>query len=191
MRITLAGCRRAAWPESAMACVTGESLSLYPIELPQAEPVHCVILREVTVSIRLAETDSDISGCFAVMRQLRPQLPGEAEFLQRVRRLQGQGYLLALVEEQGRAVCVAGFRVLENLPWGRFVYVDDLVTDEAGRSCGHGEAMLNWLIDYARRHDCDEFHLDSGVQRFGAHRFYLTHRMDIIAHHFALRLREG
>jgi GNAT superfamily N-acetyltransferase len=64
------------------------------------------------------------------------------------------------------------------------------VTDETARSRGHGEAMLHWLIDYARRENCDEFHLDSGVQRFGAHRFYLNHRMDITSHHFALRLRD-
>ena len=32
-------------------------------------------------------------------------------------------------------------------------------------------------------------HLDSGVQRFGAHRFYLASRMDIIAHHFSMKFR--
>jgi GNAT superfamily N-acetyltransferase len=125
------------------------------------------------------------------MRQLRPRLAAEQDFLARVRRQQQQGYLLACVEEQGQAVCVAGFRLLENLAWGRFLYVDDLVTDEAAHSRGHGEAMLNWLIEYARREDCDELHLDSGVQRFGAHRFYLNHRMDITAHHFGLRLKQG
>jgi GNAT superfamily N-acetyltransferase len=143
------------------------------------------------VSIRLAESDAEIIACFAVMRQLRPHLPDERDFLARVRRQQRDGYRLAFAEDGGSAVCVAGFRLLESLAWGRFVYVDDLVTGEAARSRGHGEAMLNWLIDYARRENCDEFHLDSGVQRFGAHRFYLTHRMDIIAHHFALRLGQG
>ena len=140
--------------------------------------------------IRLAESDSEIMACFPAMRQLRTHLAAEQDFLARVRRQQRQGYLLAFVEQQGRAVCVAGFRLLENLPWGRFVYVDDLVTDETARSHGHGEAMMNWLIDYARREDCDEFHLDSGVQRFAAHRFYLNQRMDITSHHFAIRLKE-
>ncbi len=141
------------------------------------------------MTIRLAESDADIIACLPTMRQLRLHLSEERDFLARVRRQQQQGYLLAFVEEQGKAVCVAGFRVLENLPWGRFLYVDDLVTDENARSSGHGEAILNWLIDYARRENCEEFHLDSGVQRFGAHRFYLNHRMDITAHHFALRLK--
>lgn len=143
------------------------------------------------MSIRLAESDAEIAACFAVMRQLRPHLKDEREFVERVRRQQQRGYLLAFVDHDGQAVCVAGFRLLDSLGCGRFVYVDDLVTDETVRSKGHGEAMLNWLIDYARRENCDEFHLDSGVHRFGAHRFYLGHRMDITAHHFGLRLRDG
>ncbi len=143
------------------------------------------------MSIRLAESEAEIAACFVVMRQLRTHLTGEPEFVERVRRQQKDGYLLAFVEEGGRPACVAGYRLLDNLAWGRFVYVDDLVTDETARSRGHGEAMLEWLIDYARRQDCDELHLDSGVQRFGAHRFYLNHRMDITAHHFGLKLRDG
>ena len=87
-----------------------------------------------------------------------------------------------------RVVTVAGFRLGDNLAWGHFLYVDDLVTDDAGRSSGYGRQMLDWLIEYARREHCDELHLDSGVQRFGAHRFYLQHRLDITSHHFALRL---
>ncbi|MBI3921087.1 MAG: GNAT family N-acetyltransferase, partial [Armatimonadetes bacterium] len=86
-------------------------------------------------------------------------------------------------------VAVAGFRLSENLAWGRFLYVDDLVTDEAERSRGHGQELLEWLLEYAHQQDCDQFHLDSGVQRFGAHRFYLRHGMDITSHHFALKLK--
>ena len=48
-----------------------------------------------------------------------------------------------------------------------------------------------WLrenLAWARKRECAELHLDSGVQRFGAHRFYLNHRMDITSHHFAIQL---
>ena len=40
----------------------------------------------------------------------------------------------------------------------------------------------------ARRRGCAQFHLDSGVQRFDAHRFYLHKGMNISAHHFAMPL---
>jgi GNAT superfamily N-acetyltransferase len=76
------------------------------------------------------------------------------------------------------------------LAWGKFLYVDDLVAKSDDRSKGFGGALFDWLIEYARKEGCDQFHLDSGVQRFAAHRFYLTKRMIIEAHHFGLKLND-
>jgi GNAT superfamily N-acetyltransferase len=127
--------------------------------------------------------------CFPVMAQLRPHLK-ESEFLDRIRR-QGRdsGYALAFLEEDGSVHSVAGFRVSESLYYGRFLYVDDLITDESSRSKGQGGQLFDWLVAYAKKAGCDALALDSGVQRFAAHRFYLKKRMDILCHHFALKLR--
>jgi len=84
---------------------------------------------------------------------------------------------------------VAGFRISENLAYGKFLYVDDLVSKTEDRSKGYGGALFDWLVALAREHECDQFHLDSGVHRFAAHRFYLTKRMDISSHHFVLKLK--
>ena len=137
--------------------------------------------------IRLADSDEDLLACFPVMHQLRPQLVRE-QFVERVRLQQEQGYRMAMVEDGAGVRAVAGFRIVENLAWGRHMYVDDLVTDEFSRSAGHGQALFTWLTDYARQHGCGELHLDSGVQRFDAHRFYLRNRMLISSHHFSLRI---
>jgi len=137
--------------------------------------------------IRLAQTEAEIAACFPVMQELRPHLSPD-EFVERVRRQQQQGYLLAALEEGGEVVAVAGFRLLENFAWSRFLYVDDLVTQSEVRSKGHGRQLLDWLVRYAREHRCQELHLDSGVQRFRAHRFYLIHGMEISSHHFVMRL---
>jgi GNAT superfamily N-acetyltransferase len=139
------------------------------------------------MSVLLAESDDEILSCWPVLQQLRPHL-AESDVLPQVRRQMSAGYQLAYVAVQDRPVAVAGYRVSENLAWGRFLYVDDLVTDEAHRSEGHGEELFAWLVSEARRQGCQELHLDSGVQRFGAHRFYLQQRMDITSHHFALKL---
>lgn len=137
--------------------------------------------------IRFAETDTEIQACFPVMSQLRPHL-FESEFVSRVRRQIQNGYHLAFIEVEGRPVAVAGFRVSECLGWGKFLYVDDLVTLDDVRSQGYGRELFEWLVEQARHHHCDQLHLDSGVQRFGAHRFYLRQRMDITSHHFAIKL---
>jgi GNAT superfamily N-acetyltransferase len=138
--------------------------------------------------IALAESDEDIERCHEVMRFLRPHIE-PSQFVERVRRQQRDGYRLAFREAEGAVQSVAGYRILENLAWGRFLYVDDLVSAEGRRSAGHGGALFDWLVEQARAAGCDQFHLDSGVQRFGAHRFYLTKRMDITSHHFAIDLR--
>ncbi len=137
----------------------------------------------------LAKTDLDIKECFSVIGQLRSSL-SEAEFFDRVKRQQKSGYKLVFVKDQNKVVAVAGFRITESLAWGKFMYVDDLITDSDNRSKGYGDTLFDWLINYAKTEDCLELHLDSGVQRFAAHRFYLRKRMDITSHHFGLKLIE-
>ena len=63
-------------------------------------------------------------------------------------------------------------------------FIDDLVTNADTRSKGHGRALLDWIGDYGRTRGCTSLHLDSGVQRHAAHRFYLRERMDIVFFHF-------
>lgn len=122
------------------------------------------------------------------MAQLRPHLD-EAEFVRQVRRQQPAGYHLAFLSDRKTVKAVAGYRFAESLSWGRFIYVDDLVTAEKFRSQGFGQQLFGWLVKQAKARGCGQFHLDSGVQRFGAHRFYLASRMDLIAHHFSMILR--
>jgi GNAT superfamily N-acetyltransferase len=140
-------------------------------------------VRQVT----LAETESDVRACWPVMAQLRGQLD-VAAFVRAVERQRAEGYRLAFIREGDAVRCVAGFRIGHNLAWGRFLYIDDLVTDQAARSEGYGGELFDWCVDFARREGCDQLHLDSGVQRFDAHRFYLHKRMRISSHHFALAL---
>ncbi len=134
-----------------------------------------------------ATTDAEVASAFPVMRQLRPHLD-ETSFVERVRAAERLGLRLVLHAEDGRVVAVAGFRLIEQLKSGLVLYVDDLVTDDGERSKGHGDALLHWLIAYAREEGCAAFELDSGVQRHDAHRFYLRHRMRISAYHFQIDL---
>jgi GNAT superfamily N-acetyltransferase len=133
---------------------------------------------------------------YRCMRELRPNVGSPSEFVALVEHvLRPEGYRLvgAFLPGLPDAVAVAGFRVQHLLARGRSVYVDDLVTLAEFRRQGHADQLMTWLIAEARRLDCDEFHLDSALHRHDAHRFYLAHRMDITAFHFALEPedREG
>jgi GNAT superfamily N-acetyltransferase len=141
------------------------------------------------MSVFFAKTDAEIRDCWPVMFQLRPNLE-EKDFVATIRKQFEEGYRLAFIRRKRKVVAAAGFRVMSSLFWGRFCYVDDLVTDERARSQGLGKEMLDWVGEFARAQGCQRLELDSGVQRFAAHRFYLRQRMWISCHHFSLDLKD-
>jgi len=64
------------------------------------------------------------------------------------------------------------------------LYVDDLITDELNRSKGFAKQLFDWLDEESKKNECIGMHLDSGVHRYDAHRFYLNRKMRITCHHF-------
>lgn len=140
------------------------------------------------MNIRLAETNEDIERCVPVLIQLRPHL-WMIFMPEQIRWMQREGYQVAFLEDdEGEVRAVAGFRMGEMLHRGRYLYVDDLVTDEISRSKGYGGQLFDWLVDYAKERGCQQFHLDSGVQRHDAHRFYFKKGMKISSFHFSMEI---
>ncbi|MEL7243633.1 MAG: GNAT family N-acetyltransferase [Cyanobacteria bacterium J06573_2] len=137
--------------------------------------------------VNLAESDQQILECFSTMFQLRPHLKQE-NFVEQVRRQEKEGYQLAFIKVENQVVAVAGFFISESLRYGKFLYVYDLVVDENVRSKGYGKHLFEWLIDYGKSKGCNVLRLDSGVQRFDAHRFYFRQKMKIASYHFNLSL---
>ena len=135
-----------------------------------------------TATVELVEAAA-IEATYPVAAELRPHLT-EADYVAAVSRMMADGFRLAAVRSEGRVMALAGYHVRESLSWGRHLYVADLVTTADARSRGWGKILLDWLKAEARREGCAELHLDSGVQRHGAHRFYLRERMEIVAYHF-------
>jgi ribosomal protein S18 acetylase RimI-like enzyme len=101
--------------------------------------------------------------------------------------MEKEGYRLAYIESGDQVVAVAGYRISTNLHLGKNLYVDDLSTRPGDRSRGHGAALLEWLREQAEEAGCDAVHLDSGVQRDRAHRFYFRHGYMISSYHFLLK----
>ncbi|MBD9356186.1 GNAT family N-acetyltransferase [Methylomonas albis] len=139
----------------------------------------------MTFDIFIADTEAEIQACFPVFSELRLYLKQE-QFLAQVRRQQLQSYQILAVRQQGAVKSVAGFRLAEFLAWGKILYVDDLATLSGETSQGFAGALLDWLIAHAQAHGCRGVHLDSGHQRFIAHRLYLNKGFQLSSHHFSL-----
>ena len=130
----------------------------------------------------------------AALLELRARFESPERIISQIDAQRATGYRVVASFEDGDedAAAVAGFRIAHNLAWGRFLYVDDLVTRPALRGRGHADAVMAWVEREARRQGCGELHLDSGVgaDRADAHRFYFRHGMRIASYHFATALDE-
>ncbi|CAN5618936.1 GNAT family N-acetyltransferase [soil metagenome] len=140
------------------------------------------------MEIKNVSSIEEIEAVFPVMNQLRTHLNKE-NYLEMVGRMQrSDNYRLAAAFDGEEVCCVAGYRLQELLAYGKVLYVDDLITDETARSRDFGKRMLDWLVEEARKNGCEKLHLDSGVQRYGAHRFYFREGMNISSYHFTKNL---
>lgn len=138
-----------------------------------------------------AEDTARTYAAFCVLREGRPVMASVQSFTDWVNQHQRpEGYRVvgAFLPGEPDAVAASGFRVLHQLSKARFLYVDDLVTLPSYRSSGYAGMVFDWLVEEARRQNCEQLHLDSGHQRFDAHRFYLKRGMIMNAHHFSMNV---
>ncbi|NKB32403.1 MAG: GNAT family N-acetyltransferase [Pseudomonadales bacterium] len=138
------------------------------------------------MEVKLVENDEDLIRIAPVLLELRTHFKDEAELIAQIKQQQQYGYNIAYVESDGDILCIAGFVIDLKLAWGKHIYVDDLVTTSKKRSSGAGKTIMDWLKQHCRDNKCTQLHLDSGVQRFAAHKFYLREGFIISSHHFSI-----
>lgn len=126
---------------------------------------------------------------FDLMRVLRPHITEPANYVAQLLRQTAQGYRLLAAWDAGRVVGLAGYRELENLLYGRFIYVDDLVVHPDLQRSGLGARLLDTVRVEAVQRGCTHFVLDTGLHMPLAQRFYF--RQGLLAHgiHFTQSLQ--
>jgi GNAT superfamily N-acetyltransferase len=139
------------------------------------------------MKIKIAETETDILKCWDVLLALRPHLKQET-FVEIIQGMMSEGYTLAFIESEDRAVAAVGFRYLQFLVIGKHFYIDDLSTLPEYRGNGYGGKLLDFVVEKANFNGFKYVTLDSGYQRIDAHRLYLNKGFTLSSHHFSKTL---
>jgi len=139
------------------------------------------------MKIKEAITEEDLTQCFEVMKELRPHHNLDS-FLTTTEQMKAEGYHLLFIEDEGAAVCTAGFRFTTTLYDGLIIDFDDLVTSATAQKKGYAGIMFDHLVSMAKERSIKTIHLNSAHHRYDAHRFYLNKKMKIIAHHFRIEI---
>ncbi|MCF5707987.1 GNAT family N-acetyltransferase [Pseudomonas syringae] len=143
----------------------------------------------MTGIIEHLEDHHALQASFALMCVLRPHLTDVQSYTDQLQRQMDQGYRLLAVRNDQSIVGLAGYRELENLLYGRFVYVDDLVISPQLQRSGLGAQLLNGVRDEALRRQSDYLVLDTGLHMPLAQRFYFRQGLLARGMHFTQDLR--
>lgn len=136
------------------------------------------------VDIKHIESDADLEASFPVMRELRPHLRDCTTYAAQIAQQRTQGYRLLAAWRGGAIVGLAGYRLLDNLLYGHFIYVDDLVVTASLHRTGVGERLLQAAKQQAVSLHCNHFVLDTGLHMALAQRFYFRQGLLAKGMHF-------
>jgi GNAT superfamily N-acetyltransferase len=139
----------------------------------------------MTWEIRTAQDERTIRRCWPVVRELRRNISGEDEFLDRWKVLREEGYTFVYIEEEGTVVAVGGYWLRDSLALGHFLYLDDLGALSSRHGAGLGAAILAHVQQVALESGCTSVELDTGHHRRAAHRSYLRNGFELDSHHLA------
>jgi GNAT superfamily N-acetyltransferase len=139
--------------------------------------------------IKIAKNENEILQCWEVMFALRPHLE-KATFVSTIQEMMSEGYRLAYIAEEGVAVSAIGFRYMQYLYNGKHFYIDDLSTLPSVRGKGYAGRLIDYVVSLAKINGYKLVTLDSGHQRFVAHKLYLNKGFQIASHHFSKTVEE-
>jgi GNAT superfamily N-acetyltransferase len=136
------------------------------------------------IALRLITSEPDYQAAFPIMQELRPHLADVASFVAQLARQTQQGYHLLAAWRDSRVIGLAGYRFQENLIYGKFLYVDDLITTAHARSDGIGAALIEAVREEAKGMGCAHLVLDTGLGNALGQRFYFRQGLLAAGLHF-------
>jgi GNAT superfamily N-acetyltransferase len=148
------------------------------------------IQQEQDMIFKHIETREDIAESFPVMRELRQHIDDADIYRERIERQQREGYKLLGIWQDGKLSGLAGYRHLENLIYGRFTYIDDLVVSQASQRSQLGAGLIAEVRRLAKVDRRVFLVLDTGLANSLAQRFYFRNGLLSRGLHFSQALEE-
>ncbi|MBJ8053348.1 GNAT family N-acetyltransferase [Bacillus cereus] len=140
------------------------------------------------MNVKEVVTEEQLHEVLPVLQQLRTKLSRE-EASTLFQKMKEENYkLFSLYNETEEVVSLAGVAICTNFYNKKHVYVYDLVTAEAYRSKGYGNALLSHIENWGMENGCESIALTSAFPRLDAHRFYEREGYDKVSYSFHKKL---
>lgn len=130
---------------------------------------------------------ADVKAAYDVLRHMYPDMTSEEYVKIALARL-AEGYRLVAVLDGDKMVSVAGFWIGMRFYCGKFIQLDNFVTLPDYRGRAVGKLLVDWIKDLGRAENCNRVILDTYVDNYPAHRFFLREGFIIRGYHLNFML---
>jgi len=115
--------------------------------------------------------------------ELYPSIAQEV-LLQRVYKVIVTDWQCEILKEEEEIIALSGYRIMDRLCYGKFMYIDHFIVDQAYRDSSTSAHILDHLIEIAKAEDCESIILDTFVTNSKAQRLWLNNDFNIVGFHF-------
>lgn len=129
----------------------------------------------------------DMVAIFPVLSNMYPDLSIE-EYKEIIPKRKVEGYRMVGVFDGEKCVCAAGFWVGVRFYCGKFIQLDNMVSMPEARSKGAGKMLVDWIKAVGKTEGCNKIILDTYVENFEAHKFFLREDFLIRGYHLNYNL---
>lgn len=142
------------------------------------------------MQIKEIKTELEIQKCWEVISLLRPHLDKNNWLGIILEMIKNEKYSITAIEDNGKFVAFAGYRIMNSLHSGQIIYIDDLCTLESHRGKGLATQLLDYVEDISRKMNLDAVVLDTDFHNHTAQKVYFKSGFKLVAVHLSNRLKK-
>ncbi|RPD39411.1 GNAT family N-acetyltransferase [Chitinophaga barathri] len=131
----------------------------------------------------------EMKAQYFLLQQLNPKLQ-QNDYETMLPDMIRNGYRQVVVLENGAVTGMSGFWINTKLYCGKYIEMDNVVTDAAHRNKGIGKILCDWITQKGRAEGCKHILLDAYVINRDAHRFYFREGFFIEGFHMNKKIAD-
>jgi len=140
--------------------------------------------------IRQLDSLKDMLDLYPVIAHMYPDMSFDS-YSDILKERVENGYNMVAVFDGEDCVSAAGFWFGIRFYCDRFLQLDNMVTVPEFRDKGAGTMALEWIKSLAKKEGCKRILVDSYVENFDAHRFFLREGFVIRGYHLNYTVDDG
>lgn len=139
------------------------------------------------ISFKIIEK-SQINSVIPLIQKLSDNKTSEAVLKQRFAEMVTQNYECAVLYDGEKLIGVAGMWFCTRHYSGRSVELDHVFIEDGYRRKGLGKQFMKCIYDYVGQKGCQAVELNTYVQNYPSHKFYMNEGFEILGYHFLKKL---